>query len=489
MRKLMRLAITLSVLLVTSLAVVTASPSKAHAQAPDKEFTIAVGETLTFDGRGIRTVTIGLDEIAAVKTTGGGRELLVTGKQPGVTTINIFASGGQRTLLIRVVPVNPTALAQEARAILGENSGVDVRVVKGRVLLEGEVASSVFKEKINKLTQLYPNQILNFTTFREAFVEGARMVALDIYFIQLAVTDRDEAGVQWGQFIGGNYTFGTGDVPLYYDEGDLDPGVLPGDEPGNQKLSFPGALTGGQGINSYWSLVGQLNVALDFLVEHGLIKTIQHGVIVTEAGRESEYHTGGTLLIEVTGQDAGAVVEKPYGLRVKIKPVLDFDDNVKLEIDMKYSELDNANGVGELPALRNTDIKTVVNMKEGQSVLVSTADNIISTSNESGWFLLSRVPILGWLFKARNKRAEMLDNAMFVTPRVYEPGGSTHKTLIRGSFEGLLDAGANPEDLPDIMEREGGGAISDSPSSIDGDDGGESGDASSSGESSEMLIE
>ncbi|MGM0555678.1 MAG: pilus assembly protein N-terminal domain-containing protein [Myxococcota bacterium] len=486
MPKLMRLGIALSVLLLTSLTVVAAFPSQARAQAPDKEFTIAIGETLTFDGRGIRTVTIGLDEIAAVKTTSGGRELLVTGKKPGVTTINIFASGGQRTLLIRVVPVNPTALAQEARAILGDQSGVDVRVVKGRVLLEGEVASSVFKDKITKLTELYPNQILNFTTFREAFVEGARMVALDIYFIQLAVSDRDQVGVQWGQFIGGNYTFGTGDVPLYYEQQSLQPGVLPGEGANNNKLSFPGALTGGQGLNSYWSLVGQLNVALDFLVEHGLIKTIQHGVIVTEAGREAMYHTGGTLLIGVSSLGSSSIVEKPYGLEVKIKPVLDFEDNVKLEIDMQYSELDNANGVGELPALRNTDVKTVVNMKEGQSVLVSTQDNIISTSNESGWFLLSRVPILGWLFKARNKRAEMLDNAMFVTPRVYEPGGSTHKTLIRGSFEGLLDAGADPEDLPDIMEREGGGAISNTPSGETDGNGDEEG---STGNSSEMLIE
>ena len=73
-------------------AVMLATPSEVRAQsAPDKEFTIAVGETLTFDARGIRTVSVGLPNIADARTTGGDRELLVTGKTPGVTTINIFA--------------------------------------------------------------------------------------------------------------------------------------------------------------------------------------------------------------------------------------------------------------------------------------------------------------------------------------------------------------------------------------------------------------
>ena len=67
-------------------------------------------------------------------------------------------------------------LAQEVRTVLGERSGVDVRVVNGRVLLEGEVASETFKKRIEKLVVLYPDQVLNFTTFRESFVEGAKMV-------------------------------------------------------------------------------------------------------------------------------------------------------------------------------------------------------------------------------------------------------------------------------------------------------------------------
>lgn len=428
---------------------VSVAPRTAEAQAPDREFTIAVGETLTFNARSVRRVTVGLSDVADVKRTRNGRQLILVGKSRGVTTINIYSPEGQKTLLVRVVGVNPTSLAKEVREILGDGSGVDVRVVKGRVLLEGEVASETFKKKIKRLTELYPQQILNFTTFREAFVEGAKMVAVDIYFVQLAVTNSDDLGVSWGEFIGGNLTGGLGDVPLYYETQNLDSGVLPG-APSQDILSRPAALAGGDQLQSYWSLIGNINVTLDFLTEHGLIKTIQHGMIVTEGGKKADYHTGGTLLIKLESLGGAKLERIPYGLNVAVKPVIDFQNQVKLKLEVEMSRLDYANSIGDVPSLQDTDIRTTVNMQQGQSVLVTSQDNVENTSNERGWWLLSRVPILGWLFKSRNYIGRSLDNALFVTPKVYQAGSQRHKTMVKGVFKGLLDAGAEPEDLPKL---------------------------------------
>jgi len=466
---------------VTTLSI---SPDWAEAQAPDREFTIAVGETLTFNARSVRRVTVGLSDVADVKRTQDGRQLILVGKSRGVTTINIYSRDDQRTLLVRVVGVNPTSLAKECREILGEGSGVDVRVVKGRVLLEGEVASETFKKKIKKLTDLYPRQVLNFTTFREAFVEGAKMVAVDVYFVQLAVTNSDNMGVSWGQFLGGNVTAGMGDTPLFYETEDLETGVLPGME-SQDVVSRPGALTGGDSITSYWSLIGNLNVTLDFLSEHGLIKTIQHGMIVTEGGKEAEYHTGGTLLIKLQSL-GGAKLEKiPYGLNVKVKPVIDYQNQVKLELDAEISQLDYSNSIGEIPSLTDTHIATTVNMKHGQSVLVTSQDNTQNTSNRRGWWMISRIPILGWLFKSRNYLARSLDNALFVTPKIYEAGSQKHDAMVEGVFENLLDAGAEPEELPELSSATSASSSSSSaggsqaPTGSAGDEGGDESDSNS----------
>ena len=274
---------------VAAITAICATSTEAAAQAPDKEFTIAIGETLTFSGNNVRSITVGLPEVASVKTTEGDRQVLVTGLAPGVTTLNFYAKEGQKTFLVRVVPVNPISLATEVREILGDRSGVDVRVVKGRVLLEGEVASDTFKRRIEKMVEIYPAQVLNFTTFRESFVEGAKMVAVDIDFIQIAQTNRDQLGVRWGQFLGANLTFGSGDVLLDYQqpgagggqqiEG-FGTGVLPSDGQDPDRLPFSALLTSGNGINGYLSLVGNLNMTLDLLTENGLISTRQSGTII-----------------------------------------------------------------------------------------------------------------------------------------------------------------------------------------------------------------
>jgi pilus assembly protein CpaC len=428
----------------------TGMVQEAAAQAPDKEFTIAIGETLTFSGAGVTRVTVGLENVASVKPTSDNSQVLVTGLQPGVTTLNFYSSRGQKTLLVRVVQVNPVALAEEVREVLGDRSGVDVRVVKGRVLLEGEVASQVFKNKIDQLVQLYPSQVLNFTMYRESFVEGAKMVALDIDFIQLATTSRDQLGANWGQFFGANMSFGSGDVPLYYTSGQgIGQGILPGEADPNR---LPNAVlfTGGSGFKGYWSLVGNLNMALDLLVENGLVKTIQHGTMVTEGGREAEFSSGGTLLILAGGFQAGQLLEKPYGLVVKAKPIVDVDNRVKVELTADYSELDQANGVGGIPALKNSRFFGVVNMQEGQSVLISGISATQTTENNRGWFLLEKIPILGWAFKQRAFLEQSTNNALFVTPRIYEPGGNVHRTLVLGIFEKMLKVGAEAEELPKL---------------------------------------
>lgn len=431
---------------------------EAHAQQPDKEFTIAIGETLTFSARGISRVFVGIDTIANAKPSSDGRQIIVTALTPGVTTMNFYSRDSQKTILVRVVGINPLSLAQEVRTVLGERSGVDVRVVNGRVLLEGEVASETFKKRIEKLVVLYPDQVLNFTTFRESFVEGAKMVACEIDFIQLAVTDRDQLGVKWGQFFGANLAFGSGDVPLFYQDGAggaFGPGVTPSDPPNPPRLPSPAiGLTGGQGLTSYFSVVGNLNMALDLLVEHGLIKTRQHGVIVTEAGTEATYAVGGTVNIRVaTGIGGAADIQQiPYGLSVTVKPIVDVDNRVKLNVDAEYSELDFANAVDGVPALRNSNIKGVVNMQEGQSVLLSGITSKQVTSSEQGWWLLSKIPILGWLFKSRDFVGLQLDNALFVTPRIYEPGGKVHKTLVRGVYDSMLKGGVEPTDLPELSD-------------------------------------
>ena len=417
----------------------------------DREITIGLNETVRVRAPGVKEIFMGNLSVVGANYTGGFIEFI--GRQEGATTATVTTYDDELTVLIRVVPVNPIILAEEVREILGDRSGVTVREVNGRVLIEGEVSSLRYEERINQLVKLYPSQLLNFATYRESFVESAKMVALELDFVQLAVTDRDELGVKWGQFVGANYAFGSGDVPLFYgeDSGAIGDGILPG-EVNPQRLPRAVTLTGGSGLNQYFALVGNLNVALDFMVEHGMIRNRQHGILVTEAGTEGEYQAGGTLLVRVASVGATALERIPYGLLVQAKPVVDDRNRVKVEINVRFDEIDQANGIDGVPALRSAAVKGVVNMQEGQSVLVSGLTSVQETSVEQGWWLLSRIPLLGWAFKSRAYLSQQLDNALFITPRLYEPGTQVHRTLVDAVFKQMLDEGVDVDELPELSD-------------------------------------
>jgi pilus assembly protein CpaC len=201
--------------------------------------------------------------------------------------------------------------------------------------------------------------------------------------------------------------------------------------------------------------VGNLNLTLDFLETSGLIRTVKHGTIITEGGTQASYHTGGTLLIEVSGVQSSSLERVEYGLNVDVKPILDFQDQVKLNIDVEFSQLDEANSVGgDIPSLKDATVVSTVNMQEGQSVLITSQENDEKTVGTEGVWMLSRIPIVGYLFKQRNKQSRDLDNALFVTPRVYDPGSDRHDTMVQGVFERLLDSGAEPKDLPELSDSE-----------------------------------
>ena len=442
----------------------SSAPRAAVAQVPEIDGVIGLGlgERLVIPLKsGFSSAALG--DPSVINVDRYGRGITVVGLKLGYSSVEFQLSRGEtKTFVFRVVPESPRALIVEVNSVLGERSGVIARDVNGLIVLEGEVASANYQARVKRLAELYPNQVMDFTSYRESYVEEAKMVAVEIDFVQLGLTNRDQLGVRWGQFLGGNATVGFGDTPLYYSAtagggqgggggqgaGAIGPGILPG-ETNPARLPTPATLAGGSALNPYFNVVGNLNFALDLLVENGLIKTRQHGIMITEAGTEGEYRTGGRLLVRASSLAAAEVREIPFGLKLKVKPIVDSMNRVKLEISAEYSELDASSGVGELPGLRDTVFKGVVNMAAGQSALISGITSSQVTNLQSGWAGLGQLPLIGWLFKSRNYLEQRLDNALFVTPRLYEPGGAVHNDLVTGVFETMQESGFDPEELPE----------------------------------------
>src|SRR5207237_8875715 len=124
--------------------------------------TLGVGQQKVIQPGNVARVAIGEPEIADVKQIGGGGELLITGVGEGRTSLLIWRTNDSRlSYLVVVRRQDPKELMSEVRALLGEREGIHVRVVGDRVVIEGETLTGHDYERVQQLTQLYP-QVTSF---------------------------------------------------------------------------------------------------------------------------------------------------------------------------------------------------------------------------------------------------------------------------------------------------------------------------------------
>jgi len=91
---------------------------------------------------------------------------------------------------------------------------------------------------------------------------------------------------------------------------------------------------------------------------------------------------------------------------------------VRLEIVTHKDELDFINQVNGNPTIITKNAQTTVTLFDGQTTVIGGLNKEKTSGGEGGVPGFKDVPGLGWLFKARNKNAEMEELLIFITPHI-----------------------------------------------------------------------
>ncbi len=108
-------------------------------------------------------------------------------------------------------------------------------------------------------------------------------------------------------------------------------------------------------------------------------------------------------------------------LTLKIKPQINKVTRfIKLKIDQTISDFSNRQVPGGVPGVATTEraINTTVVVRDKDTVAMGGLMRDSMTFSESKVPLLGDIPVLGWLFKSRNKEIKKLNLLFFLTPRI-----------------------------------------------------------------------
>jgi pilus assembly protein CpaC len=389
------------------------------------------GEVKILPVYNVRRVAVGNGKLLSV--TNLPKQLIMIGTGVGDTNMLLWNKRGDvRAYNIDVSAENTPQVAANLRATLGGIPGLRIESRGGQVVLSGDITPEDAK-RVTAVTQNLKSGVVNLT--HAANVDMKRMVYLDVQVVDFKKSVLKNLGINWQQAMAGPALGVVGsaiDNP-YYHIGDL----TQGGQISNQLVGPGGTLTGlpnQMPFSRYFGITTSLSSVINLAVQNGDAYIMANPQLSTRSGGDATFLAGGEVPIPVSsalGQTT--VTYKNYGVQLNIKPVADRYGNIEASVDTEVSQIDPSVIVDGFPGFLTRKTSSVVNVKSGQTIVMSGLVQATGSNTLDKFPWLGDVPILGALFRDTNFQSSRDELVIFVTPEVINPDSPVnHEMINRG---------------------------------------------------------
>ncbi len=409
----------------------TEEPKDEAADAGDHtDISLSVGENYTLSAEGVKSYSEGVEGVVQVRLTPDGKQFVIVGKRAGSTTLLLLlANGEQRMLEIDVVRFKMSRAVKELSQLLEDAPGLRVRRVGGRLFIEGGVSTEAELKRIQRIAQLYPDQVESLVVIGGPAADRKRNIRLDVYFIQVDKGKGYQVGVSWPAAV----------HPVLNLAYDL------------KSLSYTQATA---------EVVNQALPGLDMAANKGWAKVLKHSTLITSNGSEATFSSGGEANFRVTGGLSSEVKSILFGTKVTVLPRFDSRSReLEVKVSADIADLTPATAPGsDLPGRTTTQLNTLVGLKLGQGLVLSGIRTATERHSVGGLPLLSEIPILGIFFGSHNDQDEQVEGAIYMVPSIVEAAPVESKRLLDQlletyeDFDGTMPDGKLPSPLKTVTD-------------------------------------
>lgn len=270
-------------------------------------------------------------------------------------------------------------------------------------------------------------------------------VLIEAKIVEVSTNYARELGVQWGGHYSGTSTKGTtvmsggttgsassGALPLvgstvfYPQTGDIGPSsnAYVVNLPANVGAGSGGAL----GI-SFGKLGGKLalDLQLSAMQSTGNGKILSSPKVMTMNNKEARISSGTDIpvrTVSATAQTTGGSINTASvqmisaSLALSAVPTITNDNRIAMTIKVEKSEPDFSHQVDGIPTITKRDATSEVVMNNGETIVLGGILTKNEGESESGVPLLSKIPIIGWLFKKKSTFENQSELMIFLTPTI-----------------------------------------------------------------------
>ncbi len=368
-------------------------------------------------------VAVGDPAIAEV-TVINRREVLITGRKNGVTSLLVWPKSGTRDApteyRLRVGPVSDPLKVKNADPDLGK---LRIDAQEG---LSGKAPSLLAHRRARLDAQTQAQQAAGSSTAVPKIADRSEIDLETQVMTEVKIVEVKRSTLQ--QY-GLNVLKNTGNTVA----GLTTPGSLAGVTPGG--LGGAGGFAGGSNLpiaNAFNLVIGNpaqgILGVLSFLEQKGLARTYAEPTLTAMSGQTASFLAGGEFPVPVSqgGTTGGITIQyREFGIRLSLTPTVLSRDRIGLKVAPEVSDLDFSAGITTagvtVPALTVRRTDTTVELGDGESFVISglVSSSLINNANKVPW--LADIPVLGAFFKNINVNRTEKELVMVVTPRLVRP--------------------------------------------------------------------
>lgn len=389
----------------------------------DDTVTIVQGQTTLLPFPGVVRVSIGEEELANAQPAGSG-EILLTGLKAGITDLRVWSeSGVQKRYLLKIIDNSWVRILEVANIVLADVEGVNAREDNGIVFVEGRILRDQDAGVVEDLRKKLDKEVKAGRVVFNVVLPNVNlqaMVMLDVHVVEVRRQELNNIGIQWDSVTNGP---SYGILSQFHGAGNADKtysvaGFLLGEE---------GRIKVGQGQYLSTSIGSKLN----FLQSEGVARVLAQPKLVTRSGSQAEFLAGGEVPIPTVNKDNEVrTFFKQVGVILKISPKADPDGFIETLINVEVSQVDDSVQVLGIPGFTTRKTKMEMNVLSGQTMVISgmlSAEDSKAVDKMPG---LSKIPILGELFKSRDFQEKTTELMIFVTPYLIDPDSKKNQEMI-----------------------------------------------------------
>jgi pilus assembly protein CpaC len=398
------------------------------AQAPAAEashdLSIAVGKSAVLTSeQPIERIAVGFGEVAEA-TAVGPREVLVSAKAAGSTSLIIWQQGGGKLFFDVNVRPNQFLANNRLESVRQEiekelpGQGIAVGVENDTVFLRGTAKDLTSVDRAVAIASTL-GRTVNLLYVDVPAAEP--QVLLKVRFASIDRSNITQLGLNLFS-TGAANTIGSTATGQF---------AAPGLPANPQVNNVTNPFVFSDLLNVFLFRPDlNLGATIKALETKGLLEVLAEPNVLAENGKQASFLAGGEYPYPVFQGIAGGIGSvtiqfREFGVRLDFIPTITPRGTIRLQVAPEVSSLDFSNGLivqgFNVPALSTRKVKTEVELEERQSFAIAGLLDKRLTDTFEKMPLLGSVPVLGKLFQSKNTNKQNTELLVIVTPELVRP--------------------------------------------------------------------